>query len=908
MNINYYQYMKKLFTVLTCVLLSLTAMAQSANVMSMARAELQKRGLVEADVRARLLEDGINIDTLSPADYPAYQDRIMRILDQMEAENAQPASGTVAPPTTPYDVAPKDASQIVQTTMGEAAAEAALDKALEENHVSTTAGNDIFGHSLFTNANLSVFRTTDGAQAPDSYVLGEGDEVHISIFGSSQTEIHQRIAPDGSIQPAGSSKIFLKGLTLAQARQAIRSKLAQHYSFRQDQIAVTISTARTVQVGIYGEVGVQGDFTLSALNTVFNALAAAGGPTANGSIREIQLSRGGKTYTMDLYKYMLNPTQGVGYEIQNGDVIFVPVARKIVDITGAVYRPMRYEVVDGDNVSDLIKYAGGLTANANPDFIQVAHLENGKIEYNDYDMAGALNGAVKIRLENGDRVAVHGLRNPEETFVAINGDVYYEGRYDLSKNPTLKALLENAKPRYTAITDYVLVERTHDDQTVEVLTVPFPGVKGNPDFALQSKDVVSVRGLMTYRDVDSLAVRGEVRKPFSREFSTNDRMTVGQAIEYAGGLKPNVFPVAYIVRKDVTNPDKREYISVSLERDLEKLLQPGDELTVYDNSTYTNIGEVSIFGAVKNAMGVTYDPSLTLHDLIMMAGGFETGAAYNRVEVFRTKISDTQEVEYDQITLAVNEDYYPVDGDFQFRPYDKVVVRMTPNFATSRTVEINGRVRYPGTYVLEDSTTSLSEIIKQAGGLLDDADPYATIFRTNGRIPGNIGFDLAEMNKHKGKLTSDPNLMEGDVINVVRQENTVTIRTVGTRMSQYVPEGFEESQKTVIYQGPHSAGWYIRHYAGGFAKFADRNSVTVTMPNNQTEGTHTFIFRNYPTVQPGSVITLRLDQEKIDDHNRKMAEPKAKVDFESVASKTLSAVTSITSLYILIANLAKTKQ
>ena len=900
--------MKKLFTVLTCVLLALTALAQSASMMSMARSELQKRGLSEAEVRTRLMENGINVDTLSPSDYPAFQDRVLQILDQMEAEKAQPGATTTTPPTTPYDVAPKDASEIVQTTMGEAAAESTLKEALQENNVSTTDGDDIFGHSLFSSSSLSVFRTTDGAQAPDSYVLGEGDEVHISIFGSSQTEIHQRIAPDGSIQPAGSSKIFLKGLTLAQARQAIRSKLAQHYSFRQDQIAVTISTARTVQVGIYGEVGIQGDFTLSALNTVFNALAAAGGPTAIGSVRDIQLSRGGKTYTMDLYKYMLNPTQGVGFEIQNGDVLFVPVARKIVNIEGAVYRPMRYEAVDGDSISDLIKYAGGLTANANRDFVQVAHMENGKIEYKDYDMAGALSGAVRIRLDDGDKIAIHSLQNPEETFIAIGGDVYYEGRYDLSKNPTLKALLDNAKPRYTAMTDFVLVERTHADQTVEVLTVPFPGVKGNPDFALQSKDSVSVRGLMTYRDVDSLSVNGEVRNPYTREFSRNDRMTVGQAIEYAGGLKPNVFPVAYIVRKDVTNPDKREYIRVSLDRDQEMSLQPGDELTVYDNSTYTNIGEVTIFGAVKNPQGVTFDPSLTLHDLIMMAGGFETGAAYNRVEVFRTWISKTQEVEYDQITLAVDEDYNLCSGDFQLRPFDKVVVRMTPNFATSRTVEINGRVRYPGTYVLEDSSTSLSAIIQQAGGLLDDADPYATIFRTNGRIPGQIGFDLAEMNRHKGKLASDPYLMEGDVINVTRQENTVTIRTVGTRMGQYVPEGFEESQKTIIYQGPHSAGWYIRNYAGGFDKFADRNSVTVTLPNNQSESTHTFIFRNYPTVQPGSVITLRMDQEKIDDHKRRMEEPKTKVDIESIASKTLSSVTSIVSLYVLIANLTKTSK
>ena len=156
-----------------------------------------------------------------------------------------------------------------RTTPSEEAAE----KAIEENRQENADGQDIYGHSLFTGHSMDVFRTTDGAQAPDTYVLGEGDEVHISIFGSSQTEIHQRIAPDGSIQPAGATKIFLKGLTLAQARAAVKSKLAQHYSFRQDQIAVTITTARTITVNIYGEVGVQGGFTVSALNTAFNALA-----------------------------------------------------------------------------------------------------------------------------------------------------------------------------------------------------------------------------------------------------------------------------------------------------------------------------------------------------------------------------------------------------------------------------------------------------------------------------------------------------------------------------------------------------------------------------------------------------------------------------------------------------------
>lgn len=182
------------------------------------------------------------------------------------------------------------------------------------------------------------------------------------------------------------------------------------------------------------------------------------------------------------------------------------------------------------------------------------------------------------------------------------GDVYYGGSYDLEKNGSLLTLIENAKPTFTAKTDYVFVERTRPDETVEVLTVPFPGVNGNPDFTLQARDVVRVMQQSTYRDIDTIAVSGEVRVPFLRQFGLNDRMTISQAIEYAGGLKPNVFPVAYIFRKDLTNPDKMEYLRVSLETDGDMLLQPGDRLNVYDNSTYTNIGEIRINGAVKKSV------------------------------------------------------------------------------------------------------------------------------------------------------------------------------------------------------------------------------------------------------------------------------------------------------------------
>ena len=898
--------MKKFISVFLCALLSLAALAQSANMLSMARSELQKRGLNETEVRTRLLENGIDVDAISPSEYPAYQDRVLSILNQMQQEKAAAAGGNAAEggagegtQENPIVAPTVSSADIAQTTMGEAAAEQALEETMAENHVSPTAGNDIYGHSFFTGKTLDVFRTTDGAQAPDSYILGEGDEVHISIFGSSQTEIHQRVSPDGSIQPAGSTKIFLKGLTLAQARAAVKTKLAQHYSFRPDQIAVTISTARTLNVNIYGEVGVQGGFTISALNTVFNALAAAGGPTAQGTIRNIQLSRGGKTRTLDLYKYMNNPTDGSYYDLLNNDVLFVPMAQKVVSIEGAVKRPMRYELVDGETLLDLINYAGGLTETAYSEYMQINRFVNDEPKLLEYKLSDVMSGKLVVSLLPGDSVTIKTANAPLEDYVNVSGDVYYGGRYNLDNNRSLLTLLENAKPRYTARTDIVIVERTRPDETMEVLTVPFPGVNGNPDFRLERRDAVTVLELSNFRDVATIAVNGQVRRPFSRSFGLNDRMTVTQAIELAGGVKPSVYPVAYIFRQDITNPEKMQYIPVNLEKEGDTLLQPGDNLNVYDNTTYTNMGEVRISGAVNTPTRVTFDGQLTLHDMITMAGGFEVGAAYDRVQIFRIDIDDNEEVRFKEFTVAVDGNYNCLDTGFRLQPYDHIVVRLTPNFTMGRTVELNGRVRYPGTYVLNDDRTQLTEVIAMAGGLLDDAEPSAVLFRTyNGR--GNIGIDLTKAKTHKKNTQYDPILMDGDVINVVRLENTVVIRELGTRMAQYVPADFSSTSKNVIYQGPHSAKWYIQHNAGGFDKYADRNSVTVTKPNGQSESTKRFLWmRFYPKVEPGSVISMRMDTKRQEDAQK----PKEKPEWDKIAAGALSSLTSIVSMILLIERL-----
>ena len=798
---------KVVLVIMFFALLPFMALAQSPQVMAMAQAELQKRGLSESEVRARLMQEGIDVDNIQPSEYASYQSRVTAILDQMQAEKSAQSNTSAASSGNEVETA----SETPQTTVGEAAAEVALETALANNGVSPTAGNDIYGHALFTGKNLDVFRTTDGALAPSTYVLGEGDEVHISIFGSSQTEIHQRIGPDGSIQPTGSTKIFLKGMTLAQGRDAIINKLSQHYSFRADQIAVTITTARTVSVGIYGEVGVQGGFTLSALNTAFNALVAAGGPTEIGSVRNIQMSRGGRNTQLDLYKYMTNPNIGQRYDLQNGDVIFVPIAQKIVTIEGAVNRPMRYELIEGEGLKELINYAGGLTWNVYPNFVQIERIENGEVMLLEYNLRKITEGNQKVSLYPGDIIRIKHSNQPLENYVTVGGNVYYGGRFDLK-----------------------------------------------------------------------------------------DRMTVNQAIAEAGGLKLSAYPVAYILRTDLSNPAKVEYIPVNLDTEGDTPLQPRDQLVIYDNSTFANVGEVRVSGAVKHPLGTTFDPSLTVHDLLTMAGGFELGAAYDHVEVFRVNISSTEQAELEYITLKVDRNYNVVDNPgFQLHPFDHIVVRMTPLFTTGRYVEVNGRVKYPGVYILEEGKTSLSDVIRMAGGLFDDADPYVRIFRTSGRNRGPIGIDLRKVKNSRGNINGDPILMDGDVVNIVRQENTVSIRGTGTRMNQYVmdPDVAASGQKTFVYQGGHDANWYIKHYAGGYSKYADRNSVTVTLPNNQTESTkHFLFFRTYPKVEPGSVISVSVNQEK----KEKDEKPKEKIDWAAKTSSLLSALVSVTSIILLV--------
>ena len=270
--------MKHLLTV-SFIALSMTLAAQSNPQEAMASKDIEKRGLFEAEVRSRLSAEGISMDT--PKDAMKNQGKIKAILDEMEKEK-KGAGGATQQSTGSTEV-PADRARMMERVEAEKRVTETEAEREQKEVMKTVDDRKIFGRSIFTDQPLEIFRTTDGARAPENYVLGAGDVVRVTIFGVSQVDLLLEINSQGFIQPDGLPKIFVQGMELSKARSVIIQRLTSYFTFRTDQISVTIQTVRTINVNIFGEVERVGGFNVSALNTELNALSAAGGPTEIGS-------------------------------------------------------------------------------------------------------------------------------------------------------------------------------------------------------------------------------------------------------------------------------------------------------------------------------------------------------------------------------------------------------------------------------------------------------------------------------------------------------------------------------------------------------------------------------------------------------------------------------------------------
>ena len=614
-----------------------------------------------------------------------------------------------------------------------------------------TEKKEIFGHNIFSNRRLS-FAPSLNIPTPLNYRLGAGDEVIIDVWGSNEATIRQTISPDGFINIPNLGVVTLNGMTVREAEQYLRKKLAQIYPVDGEDAAsdfkLTLGNIRTIQVSVTGEVVVPGTYSISSLSNIYNALYCAGGVNDLGSLRKVQLVRNGKQKAVvDLYDFILNGMLPDGLTLEDGDVINVPLYLSLVNIEGSVKRPMYYEMKEGETVQDLLDYTGGFAGDAYRSNINVVR-QNG-VEYQVYTVDSNLFSA--FILKDGDALTVGALIDRYENKLEVKGAVYRPGIYQLGDGiRTVSELIAKADGlKGDAFTNRALIHREREDLTFEVISVDVKAVLSGqaPDIQLQRNDILYIPSIYDLNDIGTITIEGEVATPGTFVYEAN--MTVEDIIMQAGGLLESASTVRIDVSRRIKNPASKEqpdsianvftrsfkdgYV---VSEDLDFVLLPYDYVNVRRSPGYAEQGKVKVSGEVIFPGDyVLTHKNERLSDVIARAGGLNKWAYVKGARLIRHTLAEERNRTRSGMTVlttgkdSVNvanldlDETYSVgidleaalaapgsDADLVLRQDDMILI---PEYIN--TVKISGNVMYPNV-VAYNSGMSVRDYVEMAGG------------------------------------------------------------------------------------------------------------------------------------------------------------------------------------------------
>lgn len=518
-----------------------------------------------------------------------------------------------------------------------------------------------------------------------------------------------------------------------------------------------------------GEVLTPGTYALSSFSSVFHALYRAGGVNDIGSLRAIQLVRGGKPIaTIDVYDFIMRGKATDDIRLQEGDVVIVPPYQALVTIEGNVKRPMKYEMKDGENVKTLLKYAGGFSGDAYTRALRMIR-QNGR-EYQVYTIDDIDYSVFPVK--DGDKVTAEAILNRFENKLEIKGAVYRPGIYQFGGSlNTVRQLVEKADGLMgDAFTARAVLHRERDNLTREVISVDIKKVLDGtiPDIPLQKNDVLYIPSIHDLQDMGVITVFGEVARPGELPYA--DNTTLEDIIIQAGGLKESASTVRVDVSrriKDNKSTDVSSTIGKMYSFSLKDgfvidgepgfVLQPYDQVYVRRSPGYQEQANVDITGEVLyDGTYALTNKSEHLSDLVKKAGGvtpfaYVKGAKLIRQandeelkrmeDVFKMMRREMGQANMDSLKLDLDSVYsVGIDlelvmknpgssADVVLRAGDKLVVPELSN-----TVKINGAVMLPNTVAYKDNK-SVKYYISQAGGFANNArKSRAFIIYMNGQV------------------------------------------------------------------------------------------------------------------------------------------------------------------------------
>ncbi len=513
----------------------------------------------------------------------------------------------------------------------------------------------VYGQELFRRGDLKIYERSLDAKAPANYELGVGDELGISIFGVSYYNTVAKVDNRGRIELGQLGSIYVKGIAFDKAKVLIKTALSNNFNMSANQLEISLAYSRSITVNIVGEVFQPGSYKIPALNTAFNALIAAGGPTDIGTLRNVQLRRNGKVIkTFDVYAYLQNPGSEDDFFLQDNDYLVVGTTGKRVSIAGSVKRPLTYELLPQEQLTTLLRFAGGAQANALLANMRVQRYVGKNRLLIPVNFDSLLTLKQDFALQDGDGVTLGQVNDDVENQVEIKGPVYFPGTYALLPGYRVADLIQKAGGlREQTLLKRAYVVRTEKDETRRYIPLNIETLMANPsdpgNIPLYKNDALLLYTEASFVDTFAVSVNGEVKNP--RSLPYKEGLTLGDVLVLSGGLKISAeLTKIEIARSNIFSPNYKpgdsyqsNLIELTIPKDItenEEVLKTGlmpfDIVSVRRIPNFELQKVVQLKGEFKYpGTYVIQDKGFTVQDAVKLAGGltpyaFEEGARFDR--------------------------------------------------------------------------------------------------------------------------------------------------------------------------------------------------------------------------------------------------------------------------------------
>jgi len=334
-------------------------------------------------------------------------------------------------------------------------------------------------------------------------------------------------------------------------------------------------------------------------------------------------------------------------------------------------------------------------------------------------------------MRNGDQSQIVGLKDndivrvpPYTNRIELKGQVKRPGIFELKGQETFSTYLQYAggfdDTAYTALVK--VIQKNDKEKAVKDLTAA-----NFASYIPQGGDVVTISKVID-RFQNRVKLSGAAFRPDVYELVPG--MRISDLIQKADGLKED----AYLGRAQLIRlkPNLlKELVSINLAKALQGdskenlVLKREDELYINSVVDLRDSLTVDLLGEVRKEGRFAYIDSMTVKDLILLAGGFNY-AADKYVEVAR-QIQYNDKVNSNQVATILRTQ---INGDLSFnagqenfilQPMDVVTITKKAGYAKTEVVTVNGQVQKVGKYTLSSRVDKVSDILKRAGGLIGDA-------------------------------------------------------------------------------------------------------------------------------------------------------------------------------------------